>query len=162
MSGHKKVTGFIELVGADEAIAGADDYGASVSFTAHTEVGGICIKTCLFKQTWSTGASGAAKALAGRLVFFKSDPSISASDGPGDVANSVADEVLGMVDLETGDWDTMFASAQLAQVDAETDGVILIPQGIRTVYMAFFMTSSTALNDAGDDDEVLEVQLSYL
>lgn len=158
---HKKRTDWTELIDADDDEVAQDEWSDSVALSLDPENPGVKLCNVMLYQTWDTGASGAAQALTGWLVFFDADPGIAAGEAVASVENAQLSKIIGRVPLAAADWDTFTVSGQVAVLSAELDGEIIVPPGLKTIYVALFQTSANPMNSAADDDEELYIACTY-
>ena len=145
--------GITELVGKDEEV-NTSDYGASVAVTLADSTTSGEILSFMFVAL-ETG-SGAVQDSAGKLFIFDADPGISAGDTALVAAGVEHKTLVGKIDVAAADWTT----------DASGGAAFIYNQpvafhSLATLYLAWFHTDATDLNDGAGDDEELWVNLWY-
>ena len=144
-------SGVLELVGKNEEV-NTSDYGGSVALTfAKANSSGELLS---FTFIATEEGSGAVQDSAGVLYIFDADPNPTV----GDTALTAAEHktVVGKVTVAASDWNTDTGG-----------GTAFIPDNpvpfheLDAVYLVWFHTDATDLNDAAGDDEVLEVNVWY-
>lgn len=144
--------GITELVGINEEV-NTDDYGASVQVSFGETASGEFLA---FMFVASETGSGAVHDSAGQLLIFDADPAISAGDTALVAAGAEHKTLIGIVTVAASDW----------QTDANGGAAFIynvpVPfHELGSVYLAWFHTDATDLNDAEGDDELLHVNAWY-
>lgn len=149
-------SGLTELIGKDEQID-QNDYAASVSVTlGDSGVSGrrVSGEILTFLLVSSEEGSGAVLQPSGWLLIFDSDPAIAA----GDTAITTAERqtLIGQVEVSSTDW--------IADANGASQFIFNQPvafHGLTAIYLTFLLTSSTSINSAAGDDEVLDLNMWY-
>ena len=149
-----KTSTVLELVGKDEEI-NTSDWGEEVAFTLRPEdVSGEVLGINLVGRIDdATGGTGTIPVPAGKLFFFDADPGLAAGDT--ELGSGVHDSVIGEVVVAASDW---YSDAKGAA--AYFDNPIAF-YTLKILYMAWFHTDATDINDATGDDEILEMAFRY-
>ena len=149
-----KTSTVLELVGKGEEV-NTSDWGEEVAFTLRPEdVSGEVLGINLVGRIDdATGGTGTIPVPAGKLFFFDADPGLAAGDT--ELGSGVHDSILGEVVVSAGDW---YSDAKGAA--AYFDNPIAF-YTLKTLYMAWFHTDATDINDATGDDEILEMAFRY-
>ncbi len=152
--------GITELIGADDAEVGAQDYSKSVEVNLAPEdlvsdatqyiekISGEILNFLLISS------GGAILTPACWVYIFDADPAISSGDT--DITLAEQKTLVGKFRIESGDWD---AGAAAASAHVE---IALAFHGLSQMYVALRTDSgSTAINSAGGDDEVFDFNFWY-
>jgi hypothetical protein len=144
-------SGVLELVGKNEEV-NTDDYGASVALTIGTSACSGELYEFVFIATEE--GDGAVQDSAGWLLIFDADPATTA----GDTSITAAERktLIGQVEVTADDWIT----------DANGGSAYIYDQvvsfhAVTSLYLVWFHTDDTDLNDEAGNDEVLEVEIKY-
>jgi len=136
-----------ELVGINDAVA-ASEYTNSVKIVFPHEVSGEIVSVALYA---TEDGSGAVQQVTGNVLFLSADPAVSA----GDTAISAAEwlTVIGGTAVTSANW----------AADAN-GGIGYVVTGIpftdlSAMYAVMKFDASSAMNDAGGDDEQLELKV---
>ena len=151
-----KTSTVLELVGKDEEV-NTSDWGEDIAFTLRPEdvsgeVLGINLVGRLFSATGGTTGANI-PVPAGKLFFFDADPGLSVGDT--ELTSGIHDNIIGEVVVAASDW-YLDAKGSAAYFDNP-----IAFYSLKTLYMAWFHTDATDINDATDDDEVLEMVFRY-
>ena len=145
--------GITELIGVDTAAIAQNAFSASVEVALpQTRLRQGIIRSLGFY------INGAAVALspAGELFLLDADPAVAAAD----------------TDLAAAEWLTIFGNVPMVNADVISDGTpngglalyhdLYIPfHMVDSIFLVFKLTSATAFNSAGGDDESLSVNFWY-
>lgn len=145
--------GVTELIGKDEKVD-QNDYSASVSVDVSIKTpptSGV-IHTWAFFQSEDDG--GAILSPAGELYIFDADPAVAS--GATAITSAEWITLIGVVDVAAADWVTD-ANGSCAYI---ADQPVYF-HNVNTLYFSFKLTSSTAINSAAGDDEILEMNAWY-
>ena len=142
--------GLTELVGVDEQVD-QNDYSGSVEVA----LGGTHSGELLSFAFYATeNGSGAVQDSAGRLIILDADPAVASGDTA--LAAGEWPTVLGVVQVEAGDW-IMDANRGVAYI---VDTPVAF-HALSTLYFVWLHEDATSLNDAAEDDELLEFNFWY-
>ena len=145
--------GLTTLVGADDQVD-QNDYGASIAITLGDGIRPVSGELLSFMFFTLEEGTGAIQSPAGSLLIFDADPTVSA----GDTALAGADhiKILGRVDVAAADWITDANGGNACKLDQP------IPfHSLQTLYVAWFHSDATSLNDLAGDDEYLRFNAWY-
>lgn len=137
--------GITELIGVDEEV-NTDDFGASVQVDlAETATSGEILSVCLYSD------GGGIQTSAGVLYVYDVDPQIlSGITTTSNVTNTM---VVGQKTFYASDWSADASSARACMA-------IALPfHDVRYLYFAWLHTDATDLNDAGGDNERLQMNV---
>ena len=142
-----EVTATAELVGINDAVA-ASQYTNSVQVPFPTTMSGEVVSIALYS---TEDGAGAVQAVNGTLIFLTADPAVSA----GDTALTAAEwlTVVGTVSITSANWvsDANGGCAyRWVSIPFKTAG---------SLYAVMKFDASSAMNDAGGDDEQLELKV---
>ena len=142
-----EVTAVAELVGINDAVA-ASQYTNSVQIPLPSTISGEIISVALYS---TEDGSGAVQAVNGTLVFLSADPAVSA----GDTALTAAEwlTVIGTVSITSANW------VSDAGGGCAYRWVSVPFTAIGSLYAVMLFVASSAMNDAGGDDEQLEIKV---
>ena len=149
--------GVTELVGKDEALT-QNTLGAEVAITL-ANITGVPVSgeflSFIFYATEE--GSGAVQDSAGELLIFTSAPSITAGNDGSNVSAAEWQTCIGRIKVSASDWTTEDNGAVAYICDKP------VPfHDVSTLYLVWYHTDATSLNDAAGDDEVLDVDAWYL
>ena len=146
-----KESGVTELVGKNEEV-NTNDYGASVALTIGSDAYSGELYEFVFIATEE--GDGSVQDSAGWLLIFDADPATTA----GDTSITAAERktLVGQVEVAASDWITDANGGSAYVCDK-----IVSFHAVTSLYLVWFHTDSTDLNDAAGNDEVLEVNIKY-
>ena len=146
-----KESGVLELVGKDEEV-NTNDYGGSVALTIGTDAYSGEIYEFVFIATEE--GTGDVQDSAGWLLIFDADPATTA----GDTSITAAERktLVGQVEVAATDWITD-ANGGSAYIHSQPVSF----HAVTSLYLVWFHTDATDLNDGAGDDEVLSVNCRY-
>jgi hypothetical protein len=154
---HKHIleTPVIELVGVDEAL-GQDNYSASVEvpIEANLLASGEIMSITLIQTVVSPG-TGSLLQPEGKLIIFGGEVTILADADALAVGGGDHRKVVGFQNFAAGNY-LPGNNGHVAFVET----AIPFP-AVKSLWLSFFLTSATGLNDGEDDDELLECILRY-
>ena len=150
---HITETALTNLIGADEQVD-QSDYGASVAITLGDGVRPNSGEFLSFAFFSTETGSGAVQTPAGILLLLDADPAVAAGDTSITAAERIT--VLGHVKVGSSDW----------QSDASGGSAYIYNQpvtfhNLHTIYAVWSHQDATSFNDAGGDDEILQVKAWY-
>ena len=146
--------GITALIGPDDAeIAAGGELSNTADLALTTTLSGEIVSVLLV--SYETG-SGAVQFGRGRILFFDADPNTSAGDSDLAAAGAEYLTILGIVDIEKGDWDSDATGAAVFKS-------VAIPfHAIGTVYAVYRNTDGSAVwNSAVGDNEELDINIWY-
>lgn len=150
---HITETGITELVGADEQVD-QNDFGGSVALTLGDGVRPVSGEFLAFLFVTGEIGTGDVQTPAGTLLLFDVDPDVSAGDTS--ITQAERQSLIAQIDVTAADWisDANGASAYIC-----TQPVPF--HNLQTIYAVWFHTDATGFNDAGGDDESLQMNAWY-
>jgi hypothetical protein len=150
---HITETALTELIGADEQVD-QNDYAGSAAVTLGDGIRPCSGELLSFAFFSTETGTGAVQTPAGILLILDADPATAA----GDTAITAAERItiLGHVAVAAADW----------QSDANGASAFIynrpIPfHNLQTLYFLWFHEDAASLNDAGGDNEILQVKAWY-
>ncbi len=152
--------GITELIGADDAEVGAQDYSKSVEVNLAPEdlvsdatqyvekISGEILNFLLISS------GGAILTPSGWIYIFDADPAIASGDT--DITLAEQKTIIAKIKITSSDWDAGAVAASAEITVAKSF------HGVSKMYLAFRTDAgSTAINSAGGDDEVFDFNFWY-
>ncbi len=147
-------TGLLELIGEDSTeVSASGDY----SNTADLALGGTFSGEILsFMLASHENGSGAVQEGNGVMYFFDADPDVSAGDTALAVIGAEHATIIGITQIQAGDWDSDASGAVVHKT-------VAIPfHAIATVFAVYRNTDASAVwNSAVGDNEVLDINMWF-
>jgi hypothetical protein len=149
--------GVTELVGKDEQVD-QNELGDAVEVDLSSDGEGQPISgeilSAMFYATEE--GSGSVQDSAGELLIFTADPGQAAGDDGSGISGAEWQTCIGRIKIAASDWSTE-DNGGIAYV---TDTPIPF-HDLSSLFLVWYHTDATSLNDAAGDDEVLDVDLWY-
>jgi hypothetical protein len=145
-------TGVLELIGINEQVDQNEYCNAVIaSLPSGQPMSGEILHVTLY--TRETG-SGAVLTPAGILYILDADPAVAA--GATLITATVRRTVIAQIPIAAADWKS---DAGGASVSVHNKPVAF--HALKSLYFLWFHEDATSFNDAGGDDEILEVNAWY-
>ena len=149
-------SGVTELVGKDEQVD-QNELAAAVEVDITSGEGQPVSGEILAVMLYATEeGSGAVQDSAGELLIFTADPGHSAGDTGSGISAAEWQTCIGRVKVTASDWSTE-DNGGIAYI---TDTPVPF-HNLSSLFLVWYHTDATSLNDAAGDDEVLDVDLWY-
>ena len=146
--------GIAQLIGINEAV-GVNQFSATTDLDLGQTYGDTTVRPVAGEVQsilLVSSATGAPLEPTGWVFFFDADPNTAT----GDVAISAAERrtIIGQVEIAAADWDSDATGASAYKA-------LAVPfHDIRYLYTVF-RNEGAAINDAGGDDELIQINLWY-